>query len=377
MDNSMSWRDSQERPPFSHASGFTTNHGIPGMYAAIDLGTNNCRLMIATPSADGFRVVDSFSRIVRLGAGLQRTGLLEQHAMDRTIDALKICAARMGRRRLRRYRAVATEACRRAGNGAAFLERVRRETGLDIGVISPREEAELAMDSCAALLHDERLSPARNRAVLFDIGGGSTEVAWVRTERRSRSQDLIGYISLPVGVITLAEQFGDTAFTEDGYRHMVDTVTRQLRAFEDVHCIGREISRGNVSLMGTSGTITTLASIALSLARYSRAAVDGTILSADAALAAIRTLAEIGPDGLRQHSCVGPERALYVLPGCAIFEAIHKIWPVPEIVVADRGLRDGMLLRMINDSTMAPLSPFPTALPYAGSRLTTAGVSRP
>jgi exopolyphosphatase / guanosine-5'-triphosphate,3'-diphosphate pyrophosphatase len=377
MDNSMSWRDGQEGSQLPHATGFKANHGASGMYGAIDLGTNNCRLMIAAPHADGFRVVDSFNRIVRLGEGLQSTGQLSPDAMDRTIEALRICAARMGRRRLRLYRAVATEACRRAGNGAAFIARARRETGLAITVISPREEAELAMDSCAGLLHDDRLSPARTRAVLFDIGGGSTEIAWVRTDRRSRRQDLSGYLSLPVGVITLAEQFGDAAYTEDGYRRMVDLVARQLRAFEDVHCIGREISRGNVSLMGTSGTVTTLAGIALSLTRYSRMAVDGTIMQSGAALGAIRTLAAMGPPGLRQHPCVGPDRAAYVLPGCAVFEAIHKIWPVPDIVVADRGLRDGMLLRMINDSSTMALPSLPPAPPFAPSTLAPAGVSHP
>lgn len=364
MDNTMSWRDGQEEARLSHVSAFRPNHGSAGMYGAIDLGTNNCRLMIATPTANGFRVVDSFSRIVRLGEGLQSTGRLSPAAMDRTVEALHICASRMGRRRLRRYRAVATEACRRAINGADFIRRVRQETGLDITVISPREEAELAMESCAPLLHDDRLSPSRTRAVLFDIGGGSTEIAWVRMDRRARRQELGGYLSLPAGVITLAEQFGESAFTDSGYRQMVDLVTRQLRTFENVHCIGREISRGTVSLMGTSGTVTTLASIALSLSRYSRMAVDGTILLSGPALDAIRTLAALGPSGLRQHPCVGPDRAVYVMPGCAIFEAIHAIWPVPEIVVADRGLRDGMLLRMIHDSTAMPVPSLASALRF-------------
>ncbi|NVN10268.1 MULTISPECIES: Ppx/GppA phosphatase family protein [Nguyenibacter] len=364
MDNTMSWRDGQEEARLSHVSAFRPNHGSAGMYGAIDLGTNNCRLMIATPTANGFRVVDSFSRIVRLGEGLQSTGRLSPAAMDRTVEALHICAARMGRRRLRRYRAVATEACRRAINGADFIRRVRQETGLDITVISPREEAELAMESCAPLLHDDRLSPSRTRAVLFDIGGGSTEIAWVRMDRRARRQELGGYLSLPAGVITLAEQFGESAFTDSGYRQMVDLVTRQLRTFENVHCIGREISRGTVSLMGTSGTVTTLASIALSLSRYSRMAVDGTILLSGPALDAIRTLAALGPSGLRQHPCVGPDRAVYVMPGCAIFEAIHAIWPVPEIIVADRGLRDGMLLRMIHDSTAMPVPSLASALRF-------------
>ncbi|MBB2168707.1 Ppx/GppA family phosphatase [Gluconacetobacter aggeris] len=377
MDNTMSWRDGQEARRLPRASGFRANRSMPGMFGAIDLGTNNCRLMIAAPHADGFRVVDSFNRIVRLGEGLQRTGELSPHAMDRTIEALRVCAMRMERRRLYRYRAVATEACRRAGNGAAFIERARRETGLDITVISSREEAELAMESCSALLHDDRVSPTRTRALLFDIGGGSTEIAWVRTDRHTRRQDLSGYLSLPAGVITQAEQFGESAFSEQGYQRMVEQIANQLRAFEAVHCIRREISRDNVSLIGTSGTVTTLASIALSLTRYSRMAVDGTILEAGPALEAIRTLAAMGPAGLSQHPCVGPDRAQYVMPGCAIFEAIHRVWPVPEIMVADRGLRDGMLLRMINDSTSMALPPSPAPLPFASSRLPAMGAPLP
>jgi exopolyphosphatase/guanosine-5'-triphosphate,3'-diphosphate pyrophosphatase len=324
----------------SHAT--DRNRTPPPAFAALDLGTNNCRLLVGAPAGDGFRVLDSFSRIVRLGEGLHHTGRLSPTAMDRAIAALHGCAARLARRPVLAVRAIATEACRQAANGAEFLARAQRETGLQIDVISSREEAELALESCAPLLPE-----GGRRALLFDIGGGSTELAWVRLPRHGEAPHLIGYISMPVGVVTLAERFGPRGQTAEGFDAMVDDVAERLYAFESVHCIGQELRQGGVCLLGTSGTVTTLAGIVLKLPRYSRPAVDGAVLSsadAEAALARLRTL---GPEGLARHPCIGVDRSEFVLPGCAIFAAIHHIWPAPEIVVADRGLREGMLLRMI------------------------------
>ena len=313
------------------------------LYAALDLGTNNCRMLMAVPDGDGFRVVESFSRIVRLGEGLHDTGRLSPAAMERTIDALAACAARLERRRLTGFRAIATEACRRAANGAEFLERVRAETGIAVSIITPREEAELALESCAPLLAD-----GGRRALVFDIGGGSTELAWVRlAPEPGGGPALIGYASLPVGVVTLAEQFGPARFTQDGYRAMRAEVAARLRDFEAIHCIAREIGAGGVSLLGTSGTVTTLAGITLGLQRYSRPLVDGQVLEAREARAALDALRAMGADGLASHPCIGAERADFVLPGCAVFEAILDQWPAPRVVVADRGLREGMLLRLI------------------------------
>jgi exopolyphosphatase/guanosine-5'-triphosphate,3'-diphosphate pyrophosphatase len=353
-------------PPRAGAYGTNANRTqeVPdrsAVFAALDLGTNNCRLLVGARVGDGFRVLDSFSRIVRLGEGLQVTGQLSDAAQERTIAALHACAARLSRRAIAGLRAVATEACRRAGNGADFLARVHEETGIPFDVISTREEAELALESCAPLLHGQR-----PRALLFDIGGGSTELAWVRLPPPSaahRPPELIGYLSLPVGVVTLAERFGHCGFSDDGYQDMVADVRDRLVAFERIHCIGHEIRLDGVHLLGTSGTVTTLAGVALNLQRYRRPDVDGVVLAADVAHAAIAQLRSLGRDGLMHHPCVGPERADFVLTGCAIFEAIHDVFPAAEVMVADRGLREGMLLRMMRATPYRMRGTFPARPP--------------
>ena len=325
----------------------------PATFAALDLGTNNCRMLVGAPAhgADGFRVLDSFSRTVRLGEGLHHTGCLCPEAMDRAIAALAICAERLDRRPVRALRAVATEACRRASNGAPFLARVKAETGLAITVISAREEAELAVESCAPLL-----AGTGRRALLFDIGGGSTELGWVRLDADADPL-LIGYLSLPIGVVTLAERFGPAGFTAAGFAAMVDEVAAQLAAFEQVHCIARELRDGGVTLLGTSGTVTTLAGVALGLERYRRQLVDGAVLTGAAAEAALAVLRALGPDGLSAHPCVGPDRVEFVLPGCAVFAAITRVWPASCVMVADRGLREGMLLRLMRADRQRPRPP--------------------
>ena len=314
-----------------------------GGYAAIDLGTNNCRLLVGVPTGDGFRVIDSFSRIVRLGEGLHSQGRLSAGAMERALGALRAIGARLERRPVRGLRAVATEACRQAANGSEFLARARAETGLRFDLITTREEAELALESCAPLLVG-----GGRRALLFDIGGGSTELAWVRLG--GAAPELIGYDSMPVGVVSLAERFGAAGFTPGGFQAMVDDIKTRLRPFESIHCIAHETRLGGVRLLGTSGTVTTLAGIALNLARYRRPLVDGFVLSVEAADLALALLRRLGPEGLAAHPCVGPERVEFVLPGCAVFEAIRQTWPMAEVTVADRGLREGMLIRMMRQA---------------------------
>jgi exopolyphosphatase/guanosine-5'-triphosphate,3'-diphosphate pyrophosphatase len=317
------------------------------VFCGIDLGTNNCRMLLGTPSAHGFHVLDSFSRVVRLGEGLYETGRLSPVAMDRAIASLQICADRAQRwadgqgAGGMRLRAIATEACRQAENGADFIAQARAATGLPLEIINAREEAELAVESCAPLIGKEV-----RRALLFDIGGGSTEIAWVRVQP-DETPVLIGYVSLPIGVVTLSERCAQTCYSAAGFTRVVDDIAAMLRPFEAVHRIGEEIRRGGVQMLGTSGTVTTLAGVSLKLERYRRGLVDGVSLNRDAVDSALAEARALGRDGLSRHPCIGAERVDYVLPGCAIFAAIHELWQVPELIVADRGLREGMLMRLI------------------------------
>lgn len=317
------------------------SQGLPA-YAALDLGTNNCRLLVAQPAREGFRVLDTYSRMVRLGEGLDGSGELQPAAQERALAALHVCAQRLARRQVTRLRAVATEACRRARNGRAFLERVEAETGLAIEIISAREEVELALEGCASLLGGRA-----RRALLFDIGGGSTEIAWIRLDGPQARPMMVGYFSLPLGVVTLAERLGAEAATPQGFFRAVEEVLERLLLFERIHCIAKEIRCGGVEMLGTSGTVTTLAGVVLDLPRYSRPLIDGVVLEASRCERALGGLLTASREELVRHPCIGPDRAGYILPGCAIFTAIRRLWPVHRLIVADRGLREGIILRLI------------------------------
>ncbi len=317
------------------------------MYAALDLGTNNCRLLIAQPTRPGqFRVVDAFSRIVRLGEGLVSSGRLSDDAMDRAVEALKVCSSKLAGRPIRRMRLIATEACRAASNGEAFLERVTRETGLRLEIISRETEARLAVSGCASLVGREARS-----VVLFDIGGGSSEIAVIKVgENRSNrlANHITHWTSLPVGVVTLSERHGGRDVTPDVFAAMVREVEGLLDAF---HCppLAPQLHHEDFHLIGTSGTVTTLAGVHLDLPRYDRRKVDGLWLS-DAEVTAMQDkLLAWDFAGRAANACIGPDRADLVLAGCAILEAIRRRWPSRRMRVADRGLREGLLTDMMAD----------------------------
>jgi exopolyphosphatase/guanosine-5'-triphosphate,3'-diphosphate pyrophosphatase len=315
-------------------------------YAALDLGTNNCRLLIARRAGGGFRVIDAFSRIVRLGEGLDATGMLSEEAMARTLDALRICAGKIDQRDVTIGRYVATEACRRAANCAGFLARVRDELGIDIEIISTAEEARLVVAGCAPLLH-----PRIPYALVFDIGGGSTEIVWVhqvgpRAERQDRR--ILGSVSLPFGVVTFTERFGGIEVSPSVYRAMVAEAEAALAPFERAHGIRRKVRAREVQMLGSSGTVTTLAGVNLALPRYIRALVDGSTLTFDQIELVSRHLAGLDIDGRAASPCVGRERADLVLSGCAILDAICATWPVGRLRVADRGVREGILFDLMH-----------------------------
>lgn len=333
-------RTGQTAPPRRHRG---------PLYAALDLGTNNCRLLIARPHEHGFRVIDGFTRIVRLGEGVSVTGRLSDAAMARTMEALRQCRNKLRDHQPTRLRLIATEACRAAENGPAFLERVKAELGLDLEIVDRRTEAELAVTGCADLIDGEAQG-----ALMFDIGGGSSELAWLDFRGgRPRSQgrmsaSIRSWQSLPVGVVSIAEKFGGVTVTPQIFEDMVSHVSEHLQQFRGREKLRQMIATHPVHLIGTSGTVTTLAGLHLGLERYERQKVDGLWMRRDQVDETMRALLGMPFERRVAHPCIGRDRADLVLPGCAIFEAIRREWPTERVRVADRGLREGILISLMD-----------------------------
>jgi len=331
-------------------------------FAALDLGTNNCRLLIARPTVDTFTIIDAFSRVVRLGEGLAQTGRLSEEAMERTIGALRVCADKLRRRRVTLARSVATEACRRAENGPDFIARVREETGIMLDIISAREEAQLTVLGCHVLLE-----PGPGPALIFDIGGGSTELVLI--EGCGGVPYIIDWHSVPWGVVSLSEHCGPelpcATEREARYARMRQIVTDSFAAFAERTATNRSGAslEGPFRLMGTSGTVTTLASIHLELPQYDRRAVDGLVVPAESMRSISAMLSSLSIADRREVPCIGRERADLVVAGCAILEAILDLWPADRLGVADRGIREGILR-----SLMASHGPGGQRLPNVAGR---------
>ena len=323
-------------------------------YGALDLGTNNCRLLVARPTRRGFLVVDAFSRIIRLGEGVSKTGVLSDQAMDRTIDALRICSNKMTRRHVKRSRVIATEACRMAMNSADFIDRVHSEAGLKLEIVTRETEAKLAVSGCASLL-----DRSCDWALVFDIGGGSSELIlldltnrkrkWRRSlyDRLEAQECIAAWTSLPVGVVTLAELYGGRDVSHDVFERMVGHVGVHLKTFESQHQILGRLREGSCHLLGTSGTVTTLAGIHLGLPSYDRNRVDGCWLQIAEIRDVTESLISMDYEDRIAQPCIGADRADLVLAGCAILEAILRAWPCDRLRVADRGLREGILATLM------------------------------
>ena len=327
------------------------------VYGALDLGTNNCRLLLARPSRRGFRVIDAFSRIIRLGEGVSQTGRLSEPAMARTLDALKVCASKLGRARVRRSRLVATEACRVAENGAEFLARVRDKLGLEIEILTREVEARLAVSGSAALVDS-----SCDYVLVFDIGGGSSELILLDLTRRRRQRDrrldaqhcMVAWTSLPIGVVTLAERFGGRHVTAQDFEAMVAETMRLLADFEQQHRVAERLAGRRMHMLGTSGTVTTVAGIQLGLKRYDRNRVDGCWLTVGDVRDVTGDLLGRSFEQRVAEPCIGRDRADLVLAGCAILEAILRMWPCERLRVADRGLREGILTTLMLEDGVLP-----------------------
>jgi exopolyphosphatase/guanosine-5'-triphosphate,3'-diphosphate pyrophosphatase len=306
-------------------------------------------------------VLDGFTRIVRLGEGLSASGKLSDAAMGRTIEALRLCRNKLREHEPSRTRLIATEACRSASNGQEFLDRVEAELGLVLEIVDRRTEAELAVTGCADLIEQET-----EGALMFDIGGGSSELAWLdfrggRPKRPGRmAASIRSWQSLPVGVVSIAEKFGGVEVTRETFEAMVAFVAGHLREFRGRAKLRQMIVEHSVHLIGTSGTVTTLAGLHLGLDRYERQKVDGLWMTAGEVDVTMAALLGMPYERRMSHPCIGRDRADLVLPGCAIFEAIRREWPTERVRVADRGLREGILISLMDaDRTFGRLAAAP------------------
>lgn len=313
------------------------------IYAAIDLGTNNCRLLVARVRDDSFRVIDSFSRVVRLGQGLSNGNRLNETAIKRTIEALQICADKMRSNKVDHCRSIATEACRRACDSDAFFEEVLEKTGIHLETISVEQEAQLTLDGCAQLLDD-----STDRALVFDIGGGSTELIWVK-RRNNGEAKVLGMMSLPLGVVTLTEKYGSDIIEPALYEKIIDQVDESLETFDRAQGVSAYLETNAVQMLGTSGTVTTLGGIYLNLPRYDRSKVDGLDMRVETVAAISERLAGMSISERASHGCIGQERADLVVMGCAIMDAICRRWPIEKVRAADRGIREGLLMGLMRE----------------------------
>ncbi len=342
------------------------------LYAALDLGTNSCRMLIAQPKGSQFHVVDSYSKSVQLGAGLESTGKLSRGSMLRTIQALKTCQQKLRRHNVTRMRLVATEACRRAKNSREFMAKVKRETGLQLEVIAPEEEARLAVISCAPLV-----STKTEQLLVVDIGGGSTELVWLDLSgvpNRERPKAImrlhagfhpidspfptakvVDWISVPLGVATLKDQFEDVEDDSARFALMSWFFEENLSEFSPYQ---DEQSRDRFQIVGTSGTVTTVAASHLGLKRYDRTKVDGLRMSSEQIDRVIRDYLALGPEGRRRDPRIGQDRQALIMSGSAILQALMRCWPTDKLSVADRGLREGLLYAQMSADGVLEDGPF-------------------
>lgn len=336
------------------SSGARKPHGKrPATYAALDLGTNNCRLLVARASGDGFKVVDSYSRAVRLGNGLTATGRLSDESMEAAIEALTVCAKKMKARKVKRWRCVATEACRKAENGQEFLDRVKSEAGITLEIISARVEARLAVMGCLNLI-----DTTKDVALVIDIGGGSTELSWVDVRRlrdpqgktRVHRPPISAWASLPIGVATLSERVPEIEDRTSWYTAMKQVVRDEIAKAGCETRFTNSFKAGKGHLIGTSGTITSLAGIHLKLPYYQRDKVDGLWLRSSDAVRVAREMASLSPADRAKEPCIGEDRSKLLVAGCAITDVLCEMWPSKMVRVADRGLREGMLMGLMQQS---------------------------
>lgn len=318
--------------------------------AAIDLGTNSCRLLVARADESNLKIIDSYSKIIRLGEDIHQTKKLSRQAINRAIDSLAICIQKINKHNVKLLRCVTTEACRQALNAADFIEEVKEKVGIKLEIINPSEEAYLAITGCSSLLSNQA-----SYALAFDIGGGSTELLWMKVYSAPESDkqiyhniEVIDCISLPFGVVTLSEGYGAHASHPKAYEDTRERILQKLAVFCEKNSILNYVKQNQVQMIGTSGTVTTLAAIFLELTKYERKLIDGFMIETQALIGICRDILAMEEKDRLNHPCIGVERASFIVMGAAILEGIISMWPITSTVIADRGVREGILIDLLH-----------------------------
>lgn len=294
--------------------------------ATIDVGTNTILLLIADVAGDEVRVVEDRARVERLGRGVDRTGVLDEAAIGRGLDALREYAAAIRAARPDRVIAVGTQALREAKNGAAFLEPAAEILGVPVEVIGGEREAQLAFAAVMQSFPALRQGPV----VVCDVGGGSTEYI------AGRDGAIVSATSVPIGSVRLAERFltSDPPSADEA---------RRLTAFIDEALAPLALPRG-VPLVGTAGTATTLGAVAHGVTPYDPERVHGVRLPrAEIERQLHRYLALPSAERAAALPGLDPKRADVIPAGAAILARTLEKVGADELIVSDRGIRFGLL----------------------------------
>lgn len=295
--------------------------------AAIDLGTNSARLLIATRGASGEMEILVLKRVItRLGGGFTRERGISPAACDRTLSALRDFSREMRKTGVSHTRAVATSAVRDAVNGREFVERVYAETGIRLDIIDGREEALLTLNGVVSGLGRS------GDSIVFDIGGGSTEYTLARGKTPLFTR------SLPLGVVRLTEGKGSL-------EAMDDKVRRELKALMmEVEGSGLGSFPEGATLIGTAGTPTTLAAMDLKLARYDHHKVHGHVLGISTVRELFETVCPLTAEERLHVPGIEKGREDLVVAGFLVTLRTMELFGFDRFTVSDAGLLEGLLM---------------------------------
>ena len=293
--------------------------------AAIDLGTNTARLLIA--SKNPYRQLLLNRTITRLGGGFTRERGLSEEAQLRSIAALKEFAGQISCHQATRVRAVATSAVRDAINGRAFCERVQAETGICLEVIDGAEEAALTLKGVAAILDDKS-----GELAVFDVGGGSTEYTLAVDEQPLFSR------SLPIGVVRLTEGKVGVAQMEDKIRRELALLQRQLAGE------GLDQRFAKATLIGTAGTATTLAAIQIGMKDYDYRRVNNHTMPLAEVQRIFDLLEPLTPKQRLEVPGLEPGREDLIIAGTLVVLVTMRVFGFRSFKVSDSGLLEGLIL---------------------------------